>query len=576
VQIFAFVGDIDVLHSLFCLLFLAGDPAAHDISWLKLVPRDVPIVIRLRAIDDVQDDLFGMLDAMSPNLAAVTKSSLEPELKTLVKALGPTARKTPLFLMYRLPNPDEGDYPGGAMILKSKDYKALLKGFNDGAGVKPERLDGYDSFTTEDDKTWYALEGQGWVAMGTDEEMIQSLRKPEAVLDRKLTPELKAKFAEGDISLYLNLAEVDSTYGPLIQQFKPLIVQQLKQNRDPRSAQFIQLVDTATEALHSGDGFVLNADFDASGFTLGGLIALKSDSEGAKYLAQAKTRSLDLVSKLPDDLSFYVVESLSRDSEAGAVQHDPATNEEQQSPPELRQAIAARQRSIAGKSVMGMTFIPMRTVMLVNSEKPAAIVEASIAASRVRQKLKQEVITIAPNVVNHRGFQLNKLTTQISPEQLANAAAGRLPSNVADPTALFQRMIKNDSIMSFTGADDKLFIETTGYTEEEIKAQLDMIKDGTRNLSNVDDWKFLKARLPQQVSLLVILNSQETVKMALAATTALKGVPELKLPAGLPTMPALTGFSLIASKSGYDFKLIIPKDVIAVFEKGIAEFPSLE
>ncbi|MDB5385953.1 MAG: hypothetical protein JWM11_1599, partial [Planctomycetaceae bacterium] len=167
-----------MLYSLLCLLFLAGDPAAHDVSWLKLVPRDVPVVIRLRAIDDVRDDLFGMLDAMSPNLAAFAKASLEPELESLKKALGPAARKTPLFLMYRLPSPDGTEYPGGAMILKSKDYKALLKGFNDGEGVEPERLDGYDSFTTEDDKTWYALEGQGWVAVGTDEERIQSLRKP--------------------------------------------------------------------------------------------------------------------------------------------------------------------------------------------------------------------------------------------------------------------------------------------------------------------------------------------------------------------------------------------------------------
>ncbi|MDB5390150.1 MAG: hypothetical protein JWM11_5796, partial [Planctomycetaceae bacterium] len=57
---------------------------------------------------------------------------------------------------------------------------------------------------------------------------------------------------------------------------------------------------------------------------------------------------------------------------------------------------------------------------------------------------------------------------------------------------------------------------------------------------------------------------------------ALNGGAELKLPADVPTKPALIGFSLIASKTGYDFKLIIPKDVIPAFEKGFAELPSLE
>jgi hypothetical protein len=120
------------------------------------------------------------------------------------------------------------------------------------------------------------------------------------------------------------------------------------------------------------------------------------------------------------------------------------------------------------------------------------------------------------------------------------------------------------------GTDGTLFFEATASSDDQIKAQLATIRDGSHSLGNLSSWKALRAKLPEQATVLVILNAQETAKMILAAIGAASNNPGLKSPTDLPKTPALMGFVLITSPKGYDFRLVIPSDVGPVFEKGLA------
>ena len=182
------------------------------------------------------------------------------------------------------------------------------------------------------------------------------------------------------------------------------------------------------------------------------------------------------------------------------------------------------------------------------------------------QAEQKEKMTIEPDALTYRGFRLSRARAELDPQQIAKAAGNQVPN----AEQVIGKMLAGNALTSYRGTDGKLFLEAAGPSEEQLKAQIDAIQDGSRSLGASPSWKALRGKFPEQVTVLVLLNAQETVKMILTSVGAMQNNDAIKPPADLPRAPALMGFALIASPQGYDFRLIVPSDVGPVFEKGLA------
>ncbi len=537
--------------------------APAEADWLKSVPADIPVVARVRALEDVNGDLLAMLKAMSPAAAEAARGAIEPELKAFEEMYGAAAGKNPFFALFRLPDPTQPDLSAWGVIVKTGDAAAVIKDLSQEGGEKPRSLDGYESFPSKDGQTWYATRGTGWVAFGPDEAMIKAIHQPKASLAEALSPEVKARFLAGDVGLYVRIADVQKRYGDFIEQMKPQLLAQLEQAPNAGGAQNLKnakvLLNALTEGLKAGDRLVLNFDFDADGLTLSGLATVKADSPVTKDLARARTGTGELMAKLPADRMLYI---FGADS-TGSPGSPPTPGAGSKNSPAVDRAVAARKQALEGRLVMGMTMIPMKAISLADPRDPHAAVEASLEVNRALHSQPGAKSTIEPNALSHGGFQLARVKIDIDPQKVAEARP-----DVPGAAEIVKKVV-GKTITAYTGTDGKLFFDASASSDEQAKAMIDAIKDGSHSLGRLASWKALRARLPERATVLVLLSAQETVKMIFASIGAMSNNADLK-PPDMPEAPALLGFALIASPRGYDFRLIVPSDVGPVFEKDLA------
>jgi hypothetical protein len=540
--------------------------APAEASWLKSVPADVPVVARVRALEDVGGDLQAMLKTMSPAAAEAVQNLVEPQLQAFEGMYGAAAGKNPFFVLFRLPDPAQPNLSAWGVIVKTGDPAAVIKGLAQDGGEKPKSLDGYESFPAKDGQTWYATRGTGWVAFGPDEAMIKAVHKPQSSLGEALSPEVQARFLAGDVGLYLNIAEMHKQYGDFLEQVRPGILAQLEQAQNAGGAQNAQnatmLFDALNTALKVGDRLALSLDFDAAGLTLAALATVKGDSPAAQGLARARTGTGQLLEKLPGDKMVYVFTA----ERPGSTTGPPKPGARAMTSPAVDKAVAARMQALEGRLVMAISPMPMQVVSLADPKDPQAAVKASLEADKARQAQGEAETTIEPNALTYGGFQLARSRTHVDTQKIVKNANTPLPN--ADE--IMKKMFAGNNVTSYMGTDGKLFLEVTAPSEDLLKAQIDAIKDGSRSLGASASWKALRARFPDQVSVLVLLNAQELVKLLLTGIGAMSNQADLKPPADFPKATALLGFALITSPQGYDFRLIIPGAVGPVFEKGLA------
>lgn len=547
--------------------------AQPEAAWLKAVPGDVPVVVRVRAMDRVRDDLVAMIAAMSPDSAEPAKEGIAAGLQYVGSLLGEEATKSPILVMLRPPDLAKPAAPEWAAILKAGDYAATVKALTVADGDGPKVVDGLDSFTGRDGRAWYAAGGDGWVAAGPSRALVEAVRKPRSTLDARLSPESRAKFLEGDVALYVDVVAVRKQYGAALEKFAPDLVALAEQANAEQPAQAVQgakaMIAGATELMKVGDGLILTFDFDAAGLTFSGLATIKAGSPAAKDLAETRTVSGDLMAKLPSDMTAYFAVGDAdpqpidvRRSALSPKLPRPADS------PEVAKAVSARMKALDGRQVMGVSLMPMRVISLADPADPGAAVKASMDAKRAAKGGDAGGTTVEADAMTYGGFKLGRIREKIDPKMVEQIIAAR--PDVPNLAGIVKMMIPNDNFTEYVGTDGKLFLSTMAPADDQVKAHIDAIKDDARNLGGLASWKALRARMPKRARVFLVFNAQETVKMILAIVGAVDNNPAAKPPADLPKTIALMGFALTSSPDGYDFRLVVPSEVGPVFEKGLA------
>jgi hypothetical protein len=131
-------------------------------------------------------------------------------------------------------------------------------------------------------------------------------------------------------------------------------------------------------------------------------------------------------------------------------------------------------------------------------------------------------------------------------------------------------MFGGDTVTYWYGTDGKRVLQVMEPSWESAKAQIDGYLKGEAGIGANPRFKAVRSQLPEQTSLLVLLDVQGLAKMYAGLFAAMFKNPDLKLPDDLPKDPAFLGASLTPRPPvGYEFHLVIPTSVGTLIDKGL-------
>src|SRR5262245_27963785 len=172
------------------LVVAALSQAPAEVDWLKVIPADVDLAIRVRGLGAARDDLQAMVRAMSPTWGKMAEDGLAAPFAEISQKHGDLATKTPWVGLIQLSQPGAEGGVSFAILTRSDNYKGALKELSGGKDVELKHQEGdYDAFDSPDGNgTWYAFKGTGIVAFGPGKDLIAKLAKPGTkTLDKVLT-----------------------------------------------------------------------------------------------------------------------------------------------------------------------------------------------------------------------------------------------------------------------------------------------------------------------------------------------------------------------------------------------------
>jgi hypothetical protein len=567
----------------------------EEAGWLKALPADAEVAIRIRGLDPARKDLLDMLNSMSPNAAATAEPAIAQMMQSVRQRLTDEVLPpdSPIVAIMRLPKPEDlqappagqqGATPGPrlATLARIKDYQALQKS---GLGLKGQpkitsQPGGYDMIKGDEGVAVYSFKGQGFVAVSDDEGFIKAIARPSGkTLADKMGTRLTSGLFAGDVGLYVDLLAVQQRYGDQIEEFRKQLMNGLEQAggqgpaagmMDMAKSMYGRLFD----ALKNGQGLALGFDFTTEGLALSGEATAKPDAPGAKALAGARAGTGELLAKLPDGATYYLYsnvtpESFEKLARMGAAALGGGADKES---PSMKQAIEsqkeAKVREVATATAAGDG---MRTINVVTAADPKRMVEGWTAMFQAMKSPSPGAVNfikdvkVTPNAQTYKAFNFNRVDMTIDIDKLA-AVQPNNPGGVNAAKAMFG----GDSLSTFYGTDGKLAISVVARSWEEARGQVDAVLAGQNGIGTSDGFKAVRSKLPEKIGSSVLISAQGlTQQIATQLATMMPGNAAPKLPGDIPKAPAYFGGAITASAGGYQFQFVAPNTVGPVFEKGL-------
>ena len=457
----------------------------------------------------------------------------------------------------------------------------MLKAVSGGKEVPPLKPQdgGYDAFDSpQGDGTWYAAKGPGFVAFGPDETLVAAVARPgEESLEKALTPALARPFLAGDVGLYVNAAALSTRFADQIDKARQGLMAALDQagqqmgnaaSMDAAKMIYGGLFDRLKEA----DALTLDVDFAAEGLHLAGALAVKADSDAAKAISASRTGTAADLGKFPADSAFYIymnmdARSFDRLQGMGMRMLNPGGK----ATPAIDRAMA-RFREVGQVESIGASTIAkgMRAVNVMNVADPKEFISAvqdmllAMKGDEGSPGIYKDV-KIDADVETHRGFTFNHAVARVDLDKMA-----KLGGNTPAGAMTMKSMLDGDSLSYWLGTDGKRVIQVMTPTWEDAEARIDAFLDGDAGIGTTPGYQAVRSLLPEQASLLMLVNAQGMVRMLASQFAAALNKPDLKPPGDLPEEPALLGFSLTPRRpTGYEFHFVLPSRVGPVFETGL-------
>lgn len=555
---------------------LGQAPAEAAPTWLGAVPAEADVVVRCRGIATAADDVTAMLKTMSPTVAEAAGPAIAQFVDGWKSQYGADVVDGPVVAMLRIEAPAPGATPPFAILVMKDDFKGLLRAMAKGKGLTTKaEPGGYVSFASPFGVgTWYAFDGEGFTAFGSDATLIGGVARPgDGALGATLSPALLGRFLGGDLGVYINVARLTGRYEAQIEQMRQGVmggVDQAAQNA-PNGASTILVKEVyggLFDSLKGAESLVLNLDMAAEGLKLDGHLAAKVDADAKPAVAGSPPPEF---AKLDPDATFYAYMNM----DASTVQKWQGMslrmlNPTGESDPTMDRAMdqfkALGRIETIGASTMGEG---MRTFNMSRSSDPNAYVAATEATLAAMKGVESPFnfykdVKVVRDAQTFNGVSYTHVSVAIDLEKFTKQ------NPVQGGADRFKAMFGGDSMNYWIGIDGDRSIQVTAPTWDDAKARLERFAKGDSAVGSLAGFKQVQSDLGDRASFLMIASGQGIVRMMASQLAASANQPALKVPADLPTEPAFFGASVTPDgPGGYDFRFSLPSAIGPVFEKGL-------
>ncbi len=559
------------------LLAAAVGQAAPDAGWLKSVPVDADVVVHVRNIEGVRDDITAMLRAMSPALAQQVAPVIEQAVDQFTSRFSKHAARTEFLILARAVPPENPGQLPAAVLVRAPNHEEVLKAVA-GEGVdRKDEGDGLVSFPGADGGTWYATPGEGFTAFGPDRALVAAVAKPGEKTLSDAIGDNATKLLGGDLGVYVNIAALTSRYEAQIDAARELFMALLDaagQQAGNGNAMGVakKLYGGMFDGVKIGESLVFHLDLDAAGLEVDGIATVKPDSKAARDLAEAPAPSgFETLGKLPAASGYFLHldmngEEITRMQNLGMSMMFP----EGDVTPEMKAALKTlkdlgRMRIDSASGFGG----GMESLSVTHTENPEAMVAATLANSQAMKTDRPEAMNFIKNVEivekaeTHRGITFTRGTVTFDLDKLAKM------SGPSGNRAMLEAMFGGDAIRTWYGIHEKSVLTVIAKDWDAAKARLDAYLDGKATLGETASYKAVAARLPKTASFVGLLSAQGLVQQLSTQFSAMLQNPNLKPPGDLPAEPALMGGAIQPVRDGFQFKAVVPSAVVPVLEKGL-------
>ena len=549
------------------------------------VPAESMIVVHLNGIDRTRERLTKMLSGVDADFAKQTAMQLDDALKSALegrdlKAIDGTGR---VFLavghLTELGGPDAAI----AVCLPVKDYKAFREKFLTAGERRSSETgkDGVDTFTPADtDRTLYLVNKEGYVTVTPN----KALAEQYAGKFDRLTVKALANSADAllgsDVSVFVNLKQVNALYADEIGQGKQLLNLVLQQGAQGLDKQQLELTKTMFTALfqmvEDGRGFVLGIDLRPEGVALRVDTRFAPDTETGKIVAAERPTALAALGEMPKGMMSYSATKWKLNFGKLYREFAAAPDEEKSA-----EAIAALDKLLTDGGTDSVsvsadmrTSLSLRTVASADKSAAAMLkvmkgLTAGASYSNVLLKGRPEVAEAAEK---YKGFTLHRAELKMDFE----ATAEKMPNEEQRAAAVASmKRLSPEKVTQWFGSDGKRLVAVTAPDWKAAQGLLDAVLDKKATAASDARYTATRKQLPASAGTVALFDAVMSVSFLGEYLESMKGaIPGL--PLELPKVgkvtgdPVYAGFAVGLSGDTARVDAFIPVGVVKLVRQAFA------
>jgi len=558
-------------------LALLGQPLLAADGALTAVSTEAGAVLRLKAPKATIDSIASFVDMIQPGIG----NQIRVQAQGIGMAISnPTLGGVDMNKDWYL----AAFFPGGeaqpqvVFVIPATDLKEMKEALGETLG---------------DDK--HFIEHKTWGVYSNDEEIITKVKGHVKESGKSISTlfdkESLTTFDQGDLSLFLNLELLVTTYKDKIDELQQTAAALLEKAADQQAE--VQGIDLKSinqiggnflsglvQGLQDSKSFVTAITITQKNITIEDVVRVKEGSKADKYLARSKASDLSLLGALPADELVYM--GLSVDTKgllqlaSKLMSLNPNADEEGKQ--ELTSLIQKLSELNFGTFNSSWNLTPDAEAGLVESTSVAEVDAPQKLRELLLQTYKVAAKAKTPGIKQTYDIKEKAETFGKNSADVVTVKMEAEEDDDNPQAAIVQRILGvfygEEGIVTRGVYLDKLYVQTTGGGKKAMTQALESATGDTRNSSEA----FTKARgqLNKTANLLVLIDLPNLAANAIqiASKNGLFPVPvEKSTIEGLQLKPSYLGFAIGAESQTIRCKTNIPVEQIqGIFRLGTVAY----
>jgi len=573
------------------LLLIGALPgwAAERDDILALIPPKATAVVQVRGLDRVQDKLDALLKVAMPDKADQASKAVRAAVADVLEGRDPKALRPDGRILIAISDleklPDDATLTILFPVQNADDFRGKFLTEDERKTLRKE-MD-LETVKLEDrPEPFYLVAIPGYMAACSDKETAQKYAKGETGgIARQLSSETAAAFLDADVSMYVNVREVNARYGSQLKTYKSLANVFLKGDavqglNKVHVDQLRTVINAAFQVVEDGTAAVLTLQLRPDGFYLKGVAQFAEKSATNGTLKKYKPNPLQQLGMLPLGQAVYSASNLGDgDSNAadlilgGFAPTDDDAAAKETIDAQLRD-LARYHRGItlgAGRilSPVGLEIIESNDAAQIAARRLEVLKSLTKSGSFSHVPLKAKP-AVRENAEKIGAFSLHAVTFEFDFDK----AVSELPEDAKESNRdSMRRAMGGDALNLWFGTDGKVLLQLTAKDWAEAKALVEAYLNGGRTLEKDDAYRSTRKQLAANANLLIVLDAAQTVHalfgQALDSAGPVHGSPiPRREPSGTPTQkPAYVGMALALKPEHATIEVFVPAAAVGQIHK---------